>query len=70
MPVFIMAVPSVGVMVTPPVLATGSVSLPPDALVVIGLPPFSPMKAPHPPLRPTPPTHPEPRWSGGAGNIG
>lgn len=74
-PVFMMAVPSVGVMVTPPVLGTDSVSRPPGALVVIGLPPLSPMKAPQPPLtgrpplRPTPPLHPV-AWSGGAGNIG
>lgn len=74
-PVFMMAAPSVGVMVTPPVLATGSVSRPPGALVVIGLPPLSPMNAPQPPLtgrpplRPTPPLHPV-ACSGGAGNIG
>ena len=74
-PVFMMAAPSVGVMVTPPVLATGSVSRPPGALVVIGLPPLSPMNAPQPPLtgrpplRPTPPLHPE-ACSGGAGNMG
>ena len=74
-PVFMMAVPSVGVMVTPPVLATDSVSRPPGALVVIGLPPFSPMNAPQPPLtgrpplRPIPPLHPV-AWSGGAGSIG
>ena len=74
-PVFMMAAPSVGVMVTPPVLATGSVSRPPGALVVIGLPPLSPMNAPQPPLtgrpplRPTPPLHPV-VCSGGAGNIG
>ena len=74
-PVFMMAAPSVGVMVTPPVLATGSVSRPPGALVVIGLPPLSPMNAPQPPLtgrpplRPTPPIHPV-ACSGGAGNMG
>lgn len=74
-PVFMMAAPSVGVMVTPPVLATGSVSRPPGALVVIGLPPLSPMNAPQPPLtgrpplRPTPPLHPV-ACSGGAGNMG
>ena len=76
-PVFTTTAPSGGVEVIvtlPAVLATGSVEML-VALVVTGLPPFRPMKAPQPPrtgwppFRPTPPFHPVP-CSGGAGSMG
>jgi hypothetical protein len=63
--VFITEAPSpaaAGVIVTPPAeLATGSPGCETGTLVVVtGLPPFRPMKAPQPPLTGRPPLRPRP----------